>query len=509
MLNPSSLATASFLILAELAAGYIYLHTLYRRPYFMWMALAWGFNAAYVYAEAVLTNSTPHVFRTLLVGVNAFSILAFYLALTDLHEPARRFARYALGGVTGAIGVGVVLLSRSSSMAPWGEPLVLSLIAVLYALPLLGLTQAFAVASTDDLLRALRNKTDYPMADSSSRRSDTARERRHFTISSDSMPITRPDLLRLLNLTRGLMVVSCSVYALLQLSYPLLVFGTNAHYVTILTLFWVAFLTKLVHGAALPLWVLADLKARLEVIGERSMAEELGILAAGVQHDTRNALATLWKELDTMRRKYYHDAPLLARLQRIAEYANRIAAATEVIPIAREIATEFRDRSGPENVVAIARAAAEAVRKVESRGDIIVSVDADRSEIMVHADRPRLTQALIHIINNGIEACRAKNASRPHVTVRCTTSGSQGVVMIVVHDNGIGVSPEIVPRLARPFFTTKAGRNRGMGLFVAARVIRMHSGELSFESDGESYTKVFVTLPRASSAAVRMTSRTD
>jgi signal transduction histidine kinase len=77
-------------------------------------------------------------------------------------------------------------------------------------------------------------------------------------------------------------------------------------------------------------------------------------------------------------------------------------------------------------------------------------------------------------------------------------------VRIVVHDDGTGVASELLPRLTRPFFSTKAGatKNRGLGLFVASRVIGMHSGELALESDGASYTDVVITLPAATATGM-------
>ncbi len=248
---------------------------------------------------------------------------------------------------------------------------------------------------------------------------------------------------------------------------------------------------------ALPIWLLADLRARLEALSQRSVAEELGVLAASLEHDIRSPLAVLWKELDTLRHRYQHDSALMARLQRLNQCAERISAATQVIPISREITSNFLDLASPVNVVAVLRAAADAVKRTDRVGDVMVMIENDKNEIMVRGDGARLTQAFVNIINNGIEASRAKQNVRPRVAIRCSSAKSSDAVTIVVHDDGTGVPEHVLTRLTKPFFTTKtgAGRNRGIGLFVTARVIRIHSGTMSFDTDGHSYTNVTVTLP--------------
>jgi len=79
----SSLFLVSVIVLAELTAAYAYLYSLYRRPYFGWMAIAWGLNTAYVYSETMLAPQAGRDLR-LLIGINALSILAFYIAAIDI-----------------------------------------------------------------------------------------------------------------------------------------------------------------------------------------------------------------------------------------------------------------------------------------------------------------------------------------------------------------------------------------------------------------------------------------
>jgi len=365
------------------------------------------------------------------------------------------------------------------------------------------LTQAFAAASARDVLEILRNEGEASQGPRTGGNSMAGHPSTDLWFGSTFVSPLNAQVLRLLHLTRALSIISLSSYAVLQLGYGLVVFNEQPRPITYATVFGLALATKLLHGLTLPLWLVADLRERLESLREKSIVEELGMLVGSVEHDTKSALAMLRMDLDNIRHKYQHDHWLLSRLQRMSQHADRITAATDIIPLVREIGTGLRERLVETNVIAIVRSAAEAVRRVDRAGDVRVNLDASRSEVMVWADPPRLMQAFVNIITNGIEASRATHATNPRVLVRCSTSRGAGAeVEIVVHDDGLGLSPDVVERASRskPFFTTKGGtgRNRGMGLFIASRVIHAHLGNLRFESDGARYTDAIVTLPIAS-----------
>jgi len=61
---------------------------------------------------------------------------------------------------------------------------------------------------------------------------------------------------------------------------------------------------------------------------------------------------------------------------------------------------------------------------------------------------------------------------------------TNGGVRFIVRDNGIGMPPEVLERVAEPFFTTKAtGQGMGLGAFLAHLFAQTLGGQLSFESE--------------------------
>ena len=69
---------------------------------------------------------------------------------------------------------------------------------------------------------------------------------------------------------------------------------------------------------------------------------------------------------------------------------------------------------------------------------------------------------------------------------------------IRVHDNGIGIPPEIRDKLFQPFFTTKpTGEGTGLGLSISYDIVtQQHGGGITVESEPGSFTEFAVRLPR-------------
>jgi signal transduction histidine kinase len=77
--------------------------------------------------------------------------------------------------------------------------------------------------------------------------------------------------------------------------------------------------------------------------------------------------------------------------------------------------------------------------------------------------------------------------------VRTSRQGTS--ILVEVIDSGPGIPPEAQPHLFKQFFTTKApGEGTGLGLEMAARIIRKHHGEITFETR-PGHTNFQVRLP--------------
>lgn len=115
---------------------------------------------------------------------------------------------------------------------------------------------------------------------------------------------------------------------------------------------------------------------------------------------------------------------------------------------------------------------------------------------MVMADRYRLAQVFVNLLNNAINYGRSAGTC----TVRSYPLGDQ--VLVEVSDNGIGISEEHLPRLFERFYRVGKSRARneggsGLGLAIVKHIIEAHGQTISVKSsEGEGTTFSF-TLARA------------
>ena len=135
----------------------------------------------------------------------------------------------------------------------------------------------------------------------------------------------------------------------------------------------------------------------------------------------------------------------------------------------------------------------------EERGITIVNELAGRPSRVILADRLRLGQALLGLLDNAIRYNRTGGS----VTLSAT-DGAPGRLLLEIADTGVGIDPERIARLFEPFEATGPeglwSRGIGLGLAFAKRLIEAMAGAISVRStlgEGSAFT---LDLPLASAA---------
>jgi two-component system sensor histidine kinase PilS (NtrC family) len=108
------------------------------------------------------------------------------------------------------------------------------------------------------------------------------------------------------------------------------------------------------------------------------------------------------------------------------------------------------------------------------------------------ADRGQIRQAILNVIQNGVEAMPGGGELR----IGAGEDGeSAGYLGILVEDAGNGVSPEEARKVFDPFYTTKP-RGIGLGMSIVHRIVTSHGGSIDIESNEGKGTTVRMALPR-------------
>jgi two-component system sensor histidine kinase/response regulator len=116
----------------------------------------------------------------------------------------------------------------------------------------------------------------------------------------------------------------------------------------------------------------------------------------------------------------------------------------------------------------------------------------------VNANRVKLQQVLLNLLKNAAHAIRDGEDGQIALTV--SVDGEH--VVIVVADNGHGMTPDVAARIWDPFFTTKGDEGNGIGLDIAKSIIESHGGTIVCETAPHHGATFTIRLPKLDVAAV-------
>ena len=125
---------------------------------------------------------------------------------------------------------------------------------------------------------------------------------------------------------------------------------------------------------------------------------------------------------------------------------------------------------------------------------VTVQRDYQKIPLLVNSFGSELNQIWTNLIDNAIDAMGGKGE------LRVRTYREDNCVVVEIGDTGPGISPEVLPHIYEPFFTTKAvGDGTGLGLDTVQRIVKKHRGSIQVRSKPGD-TSFMVRLPLAESA---------
>ncbi|TPN88006.1 sensor histidine kinase [Aquimarina algicola] len=110
--------------------------------------------------------------------------------------------------------------------------------------------------------------------------------------------------------------------------------------------------------------------------------------------------------------------------------------------------------------------------------DIEFEIIKKTEGIEIYADEKQITQILINLCKNAIQSL--KNTENGKLTIILDTT-KESRKLIVVKDNGPGITPDILDQIFVPFFTTKQD-GTGIGLSLSKQIMHLHGGNLTAHS---------------------------
>jgi two-component system C4-dicarboxylate transport sensor histidine kinase DctB len=216
----------------------------------------------------------------------------------------------------------------------------------------------------------------------------------------------------------------------------------------------------------------------------------LGQVAAGVAHEINQPVATIRAYADNARTYLQRRQlqPAEDNLQEIAGLTDRIGTITDDL---KALARKGRGAAQPVVLCDVVTGAVVLLKSRFSGRLEALQIDLPAPDFLVLGDRLRLEQVMINLLQNALEAVE----DRPDGQVRIDTTADDDSVIIVVEDNGPGISPDIFDQLFTPFNSSKEA-GLGLGLVIAKDIVGDYGGRIDAASSGTG-SRFTIKLKRA------------
>lgn len=117
---------------------------------------------------------------------------------------------------------------------------------------------------------------------------------------------------------------------------------------------------------------------------------------------------------------------------------------------------------------------------------------------IIHGDSNSIQRVIINLLDNAVDACENAGCITIRTSERRETIDKEDGVVIELEDTGMGIQPEILPRVFDLFVTTKApGKGTGLGLVICQEIVKAHGGTIDLSSQVGQGTTVTLFLPSA------------
>ncbi len=217
-----------------------------------------------------------------------------------------------------------------------------------------------------------------------------------------------------------------------------------------------------------------------------SRMSDLGAAAAGVAHEAKNALVSIYAVSQMLSEKKDDPSFLEKTKDLVSSEVERMKILMEGVINYSEPAPLSIERQDLKQMV---EATALLVRDIAKGKNISLVIGQDCSRF-VNADRNTMKQVFLNLFLNAIEAI-GKDGT---ITVCCQEAeGSK--VRVIFKDTGPGIPPGKIKKILEPFFTTKE-QGTGLGLAIVKKSVEANGGSLSIESKPGEGASFIISLER-------------
>lgn len=215
---------------------------------------------------------------------------------------------------------------------------------------------------------------------------------------------------------------------------------------------------------------------------EQEHLVSIGQMAAAIAHEIRNPLAGLELTAGTIRDKV-RDRP---------EVQSCVTNMNLAIKSLNRFISEFLEFSRSMKLhrikMNLVKVIGDSLFMIDWASKTIEVVKVFPEQLEILGDPDRLRQVVINVMNNAVQSIEEKGK----ITLRLEVLDQE--VLFSIQDTGIGITPDDLPNVFDPFFTTRA-EGTGLGLAICRKIMELHGGTIQLDSRPQSGTCALIRLP--------------
>ena len=221
----------------------------------------------------------------------------------------------------------------------------------------------------------------------------------------------------------------------------------------------------------------------------------LGKLSASVAHELNNPLSGILVYTKLISKQMADDEQYQAKREVILKHLKFIESETkrcgEIVKGLLDFSRKDQDNFEDAHLHNILMETSKIVNHSLKIANVSFINDFQATKDMIYCNQSQMKQVCVAILVNATEAIPTENGE---IVVQTRNEGNN--IILEFLDNGVGISPEDLPHVFEPFFSTKHQTSGiGLGLAIVHGIVQNHKGKIEIISEVQKGANVRITLP--------------
>jgi PAS domain S-box-containing protein len=244
-------------------------------------------------------------------------------------------------------------------------------------------------------------------------------------------------------------------------------------------------------GSLLVIRDVSEIKKLEEYVKQSERLASIGQLTAGIAHEIKNPLSIIQAAAETIRLQLDDE---MEEKEIVEELTNDILVSSERM---NKLLTDFlkfakhdvNQAKTPTDLILLTEELLHLLRRKCSEYNVKVTSCYEAEEAFVLGDKHQLTQVLLNVLLNSLQAMKSGGA------VHIELTGEAACWNLIVFDTGEGIAQSKLKWIFNPFYSTKSD-GTGLGLSIAHEIITQHGGKIWADSKTGEGTAIHIQLPK-------------